>query len=290
MKQNPALLGIWTLLTAGLFGSPQLFEVNAQSMDGWRTNGADRSSWGAQGKLTLPVGAQLSRSFGPGLVTVHLVSQPFFGSDPADCPSLEAGPASVAFVRDNTGGKLVLIVGQGAPMALPTPIPLGEDGRSAQPLDLTLGFDSAGGLATVIVSGQQLPPVSCPASGSAVEVAIAAGTKIDWPLGSFDVVVTTPDSSSASGGATQASASQTSAAQAGSGSGRASATSPTPPPGGPGRLAAAIGGTTAGVASPPAASTKAPATLQVFTPPSVRLRPAALASAHTQPTGTATTK
>jgi hypothetical protein len=290
MKKIPVFFGIWTLLTAGLFGRTQSFEVTRQALDAWQISGTELSSLAAQSELILPAGAQLSRSFAPGVVTVHLVSKPFFGSDPGDCPSLEVGPASLAFVRDNSEGKLALIVGNGTPAALPVAIPLGEDGRSAQPLDLTLSFDGASGLVTVTIPGQPLLSVSGAASGSAVEVAVAAGTQIAWPIGSLEVVVSTPDSPIASGNAADSPASATSLSSAGIKSGDASASSSNPPTTGASHLVPAVGSTAPTVASQPSASATASATLQVFTPPSVRWRPAPFVSAQTQPTGAATGK
>ena len=288
MKRILVLLGSCSLLAAGLFGVGQTVKVTPQTLDSWQICGAAASSLADQSELTLPVGAQLSCSFAQGVVAVHLRSQPFFGTDPAGCPTLEVGPGSLAFTRDNNAGKLVLIIGNGMPMALPVPIPLGENGRSAQPLDITLGFDSMRGLVTVTIPGQSLAPVSGSASGSTVEVAVTAGTNTDWPLGSFDVVLATPDSPSASGDGATTSASQKSGSALGDKGSDAPVSAATLQRSGASHVVLATGGPDAIAASQSLPAATAHASFEVFTPPSVRWRPAQLPSA--EPSRTASGK
>jgi hypothetical protein len=290
MKKIPAFLGITALLSAVLSGSTQLFESTQQALTGWQVSGTEPSSLTARSGLTLPAGAQLSRSFAPGVVTVHLISQPFFGSTPADCPSLEVGPASLAFVRDNDEGELVLIVGETTQAALPAPMLLGEDGRSAQPLDLALSYDSACGLVTVNVPGQPVLSVSGASSRSAVEVAIEAGTKTDWILGSFDVAVKTPDSSSAPDNAADSSAGGKRDPSATGKSSDAPASASSAPVASAGHLATASEGTTPKLATQPPAPAAARASLEIFTPPSVRLQPAQTPPGKTEAVGPASAK
>jgi hypothetical protein len=287
MKKTSALIGICLLLNAGLFGAGQLVKVTSQTLDGWQVSGTDLSSLAGQSDLTLPAGAQLSCSLAPGVLAVQIVSQPFFGSDPGNCPSLEVGPASLVFARDNGMGQLVLIVGNGTPTALPVQIPLGPDARSAQPLDLTLSFDSASGQITVVVPGQPLVSISGAASGSAIEVAVAAGNSANWTIGSFDVLVASPDASGNSGNAPNTSAGQKSDSSVGDKGSNAPVSLITPPPAGGGHPVSATGGP-ALITAAHQPSSAAHASLQIFTPPSVRSRPVQLAPAQAQ--GTATSK
>jgi hypothetical protein len=288
MNKTSALFGICTLVTARLFGAGQIVEVTPQTLSGWQVSGAEFASLAGQADLTLPTGAQLSSSFASGYVAGHLVSRPFFGATPDDCPSLDVGPASLAFTRNNNVGQLVLIVGNGTPTVLPVQIPLSASGCSAQPLDVTLSFDNARGLATVAIPGQSLTSVSAAANGSAIEVAVAAGASTDWPLAGFDVVSAAPEGSGAPGNAASTPAAQVGNYSAGSKAANAPVSSLAPRPAGGSGLLSAAGGPASTAASQAPFSTRAHASLQVFTPPSARFLPALLAPA--QPLVIATSK
>lgn len=137
----------------------------------------------AAGAVLLPVGAELVRTLPAGGASVRLLSRPYFGVAPADWASLEVGPASLTFVRDPSGGGLVLLGDRALP--LPFSVALGEDGRSLQPLDLTLLFDQTAASAFLQIRGESF---NLPVTGGQgpVTVVIAAGAASPWSLAALE--------------------------------------------------------------------------------------------------------
>src|SRR5258708_5718539 len=128
-------------LTLGAFGLLLLVtlvhaqeKLTVQTLSQWSATGSLPYVDAANGTITVLSGAQLSRTFSAGQISVRLVSRPYFSPMPADGPALEIGPAGLTFVRDQNGGGMVML--GDLPLKLPKVIALGADGRSDSPLDL----------------------------------------------------------------------------------------------------------------------------------------------------------
>jgi hypothetical protein len=105
----------------------------------------------------------------------------------------------LVFPRSGDDGKLALALGDGAPATLPLAISVGVDGRSAEPIHVTLSIQ--GSVVTVGALGQTLQFGSDPAtmaSQNVMDVVVSAGAMEDWPLEAMTVTVATPDEISAS--------------------------------------------------------------------------------------------
>jgi len=141
----------------------------------------------------------------------------------------------------------------------------------------------------VVIPGQPVPLLSAPPSTAAVEVAVAAGGDSEWSFGSFEVVVTTPESPRESGDAANASVAGTAASSTSGKPADAAVASAARSTTG----AQSLGTLSGGIASTAAAKSISPGaalSLEFFTPPSVRLHAARLAPAQTASSGTATNK
>lgn len=187
-------------LLAGLIGHSQSI---VPALDGWTVTGAPVQFDAAQ-VPTLPAGAELTKVLPAGATSLRLVSRPYFGTQADGWPTLEVGPSSLSFTRDPAGGAMVLLGDTALP--LPFAIVLGEDGRSVQPLDLTLGYDPTARTATLLFGGQSYStPATVPAES--VAVVLAAGREAAWRLEALTVQSEpTPAATSAPGksGATPA--------------------------------------------------------------------------------------
>jgi hypothetical protein len=142
-------------------------------------------------QLTLPAGSQLKRSFTGNGITVKLVTQPIFGPESTDWPVLEIGSAALVFLWSGHEAKLALALDENPPVTLPFTFKLAADGRSAEPIHVTLA--SEGSTVTVGALGQTLAFESSSAAHSSQEVIVSAGAMEDWPLASMTVSVSTPD-------------------------------------------------------------------------------------------------
>ena len=165
-----------TVAVAALTAQDRLSPTTLAS---WKATGAAPLVAQDQGAIILPASAQLARTFPAGQLLVHMVSRPFFGAAADSCSALEVGPASLAFVRIETGGGMVLLGDKALP--LPSAIALGADGRSLQPLDLTLSYDAVRNEATLVLDGASYT-VSATTSAAQLPVAVSAGSQAGWTL------------------------------------------------------------------------------------------------------------
>lgn len=154
------------------------------TLEAWNSTGAAPLVAQDQRTITVPAGGQLARVYPAGELIVHLISQPFFGATVDNCPALEAGPASLTFVRTRNGGGMVLLGDQ--PLPLPSAITLGADYRSLQPLDLSLNFDLSRNQATVVLAGASYT-VAATTSATQMQVAVSAGNAVGWTLATLEV-------------------------------------------------------------------------------------------------------
>lgn len=169
-----------TLLTTGWAAADQPV---SSPLATWKVIAAGDATESA-GVVTLPANGQMVRSFDATQVSVRLVSRPFFSPAPAGLPSIEVGPAILSFVRDPSGGALVLLGDEALP--LPFVIELAEDGRSRQPIDFILAYDQTRQAATLQLNSQIFTQAATGASGP-VEVAITTGTDAPWILEQLEV-------------------------------------------------------------------------------------------------------
>ena len=172
--------------------------LSPTTLGSWNASGAAPLVALDQGAILLPAGGQLARAYPAGLLRVHLISRPFFGSTEDKTPALEVGPASLAFVRIENGGGMVLLGDRALP--LPSAISLDADSCSLRPLDLSLTFDRSRDEATLVLDGASYT-VSATTGAPQLQVAVSAGSGAGWTLNLLEVS-STPDV--ASGGAAAA--------------------------------------------------------------------------------------
>ena len=268
------ILPLWgsMVLTGMLQAGEQVVAVTPQTLAGWAVTGAGKASLDQASVLTLPAGAQLSRRFDADSVTVQFKAQPVFGATPEDYLILEAGPAALAFVRDGSNGQLVLAIGDSTVLPLPYAVKLNSDGSSVDPVELQLTYDRATGGVVVTGFGQTLQYSGTPGA-KPMRVVLTSGADAALTLQTLEVLLVTPEVASGDGrgGASSQSASANGTA-ADSTFGRTASVDQ--------RVAEALrpaaGGDSPGTS--PSANGGRQA-LEIFTPPSVRLRVAMALSA-----------
>jgi len=129
--------------------------------------------------VLLPGGSQISRLIDASRIEIKVVSRPVFTSVPADWASIEIGPASLTFVRDATGGGMVLLGDE--PLALPFALPLDSDGRSQDALEFVFEYNQDDAKAKLVVGRTEFDIEATGPAGS-IEVALSAGRTIPWSL------------------------------------------------------------------------------------------------------------
>jgi len=169
----------------------QTISLTPQTLTGWEIVGADAGALAKQVKLSLPGGAQLSHLFLTNDLGINVTTSPATGQSSADMPVLEIGSVALVFSRDGSTGKLVLLVGDSAPVDLPFSFALDANGRSIEPL--TVGFSRKGTVISVTSSGQTLQFPGDQSRGEGLEVVVSSGATQDWEISSF--AVTTDGSS-----------------------------------------------------------------------------------------------
>ncbi len=136
------------------------------------------------GSIEVPAGAELYQAFSHSAVFVRLISRPYFGLEPAGWPSLEVGPASLTLMRDSEGGAMVFLGEER--LLLPYAILLDDEGRSRQPLDFQLGYDSQANVATLAFAGSSYSlPAFTPAG--TLGVVVSAGQDQPWVLDLIEI-------------------------------------------------------------------------------------------------------
>ncbi len=247
-------------LTASLFAADPQSKI--EDLASWSVLGADKNQLTDEATLSLPAGAQLYRTVSSGGITLAVQSSPAFGLRAADLPVVELGDAALAFLRDGETGKLVLVLGDNPALTLPYEFALAGDGHSQEPLNLTLS--RAGATVAVTTRGQTL---HFPAGYSArpQEIVLSAGAGQAWPIqGLALTAVTNQDASNAR--SSDSTSDQGNADQV-----RQQATKPTATTGAIASESSATSVASSGTAITTAETPPRVITLEVFTPPSVRL-------------------
>jgi hypothetical protein len=184
MNTSRHILGGLFLATAtslSLYASPE-----PDPLVGWSLYGAEKSTLTTTDGLNLPSGAQLYRPVESSNVLVRLVSTPIFAATADDLPVLEVGPAALVFLRRESVGRLILALESSAPLDLPFEFALDENGRSKEPLAITLGWQGS----TVVVE-VHLQTMHFPAGSSlgSREIMVSAGVGAAWPINTLEVEV-----------------------------------------------------------------------------------------------------
>jgi hypothetical protein len=134
--------------------------------------------------IVLPAGKELTRIYSAEQISVRVLSRPFFSASATGTPALEVGPVSLTFMRDKAGGAMLLL--GDTPLNLPFTIALGEDGRSADPVDFVLSYNQPLHLAKVTL-GKSVFAVEATAMAGPLGVVVTAGTEQTWSLDVLDV-------------------------------------------------------------------------------------------------------
>lgn len=176
----PAALVLLSFATAG-----SVLGQTLPSDGAWLFTGAAPAGGTKPDSIIVPAGSELFRTADADadVVSVRLVSQPYFGLKPAGWPSLEVGPAAVTFSRDRNGGAIVLLGDQALP--LPDPVALDQAGRSEKPLDVTLSFDRTRNAGSLLLGGSNFV-VNATAKPGPLEVAISPGDEVPWLIDVLD--------------------------------------------------------------------------------------------------------
>ncbi|MDB6169688.1 MAG: hypothetical protein JWM88_2552 [Verrucomicrobia bacterium] len=178
--------------TAAGVAAEQILPVNSASVVDWIVTGAQKADLVEAPSLVLPPGAQLSRSFDTGLLVVRLRTTVPFGVAGDNIPTVEAGPVGLAFVQDNAGPQLMLVLGNSAAIPLPFLVkPETSESRTAV-VDLELSFERSTGAVTV-TSSEETKHYTVEPSIAPVEVVISAGAQDPFPLSVLTVSVVLPD-------------------------------------------------------------------------------------------------
>ncbi len=272
MKISPFLLFISLTAACAL---AQEYNLTPSTLADWHIRGAESISPAKSNGFVVPSGAQVGRNFVGGTIVVCTISSPTFGETPDNSPVVSLGGAALALVRTENVGHVVLVVGETITV-LPQAIPLTDDGRSRQPLELLLAVDPVSGRGVAGVP-EGLSSFDSPPESKGAEVTVAAGAQADWPYDSLAVSVVPNVSENRDVRPTTASApspeewSQILAAltrPSGDDSHRDSS--------------ATSGATAPGVVKTQSSSAEGTFSLEVFTPPSVRLTPATVRAALTK--------
>lgn len=152
----------------------------------WSVVGDDKDQLQREGGTwVLASGAQIFRTIIGDRVSLQIESKPLFGTTAGELPVIELGDAALTFLRTESGGALVLVLGENPAIRLPFTVPLAEDGRSEQPLRITLSRLGE----TVVVSAHdrafQFP------GGLVViaqEIVLSAGSLGSWPIQGLTVI------------------------------------------------------------------------------------------------------
>lgn len=164
--------------------------VSPDDMAAWSVIGADKEElMRPDGNLDLTANAQMYRSINGSRVTVQIDSNPVYGTTTIDLPVLELGDAALAFVRSESAGKLMLILGNNPALQLPFEIALDADHRSEQPLGITLS--RLGDTVAVSLLGQTLQFPGGP-SVNAQEIVLSAGATQSWAIQKLSILSELP--------------------------------------------------------------------------------------------------
>ncbi len=183
--KNPRLFVLGLALASALSAAEQILVVSPSTLEGWSVTGADKATLARNPQLVLPAGSQLGQNFSGNAVILHLVSQPALSASSAEWPILAVGPAALAVVAENGGGRLMLVVNESTLIELPWKIPTTQNPAS---LDLLLAYDPLSG-AGLIAFQNQTQAFEAGRSTGPVDVFLTAGASNAWPCEKMEVLL-----------------------------------------------------------------------------------------------------
>ena len=185
------LISVFSLFALSLnLSAQQSIVVTPKTLAGWMVTSTDHKVASELTELTLPASAQAAHSFDSSAVTIKLTSNPVVGTAAADWPVLEIGNCDLVFARSETGGSLLLIIGENQPIDLPFSFALDETGRSTEPL--AIEFSRQGSTASVTFSGQNMQFPAGPQTDQKLDVVASSGATQAWDFKMLEVVVGAP--------------------------------------------------------------------------------------------------
>lgn len=184
------------LLLVSVFGvrllaTEEYIKLPARDFAGWNILSAEPHELVAEGRLTIPAGVQLSRTFSGNAAILHAVTQLRFSADAAEWPILAVGPAALTLVRRGGEGRVILVLNETTVTELPWVVPLDADGRAG--VDLTLAIDSLSGEG-VVAYKDQLQSFQISAAGRSLELFFANGSIGSWSFDLAEMLVFSADS------------------------------------------------------------------------------------------------
>jgi hypothetical protein len=176
-----------SFLAAFSLHAQQPVVLTPQTLAGWNITGTDAQTLSSQNELTLPAGTQLARNFASGNLSLRVSTFPMIGQSPEDWPVLELGSAALIFSRDASTGRLVLVLGEGAPVELPFTFPLNAEGRSVGPIAVVL--ERRDSSIDLTVSGQTLQFAADFTAKDPTQVVISSGSTQPWAFQSMELTI-----------------------------------------------------------------------------------------------------
>lgn len=181
----------FALIGLTLQAGEQLIMVTPQSPAPWSGPGAPSGSTSGQTRFTLSAGGQIARTFPARILSVHLTTQPVFGVESDEWPVLELGSTSLVFVREDSIGRLVIVMGEAIPVALPFDIPLDPTGRSIE--ELTILLEQMEDSMLIVMSNQSKRQPLVTSIKVPLSIVASAGASSEWEFDQLAVAVSTPD-------------------------------------------------------------------------------------------------
>ncbi len=157
-----------------------------QTLARWSVSGANNLDPNFQADFTLPAGAQISRIFDLGNLTIQTTTTPTIGIDAKDWPALEIGSSALVLSREANVGKLILILNERQTVELPFTIALDDQGTAAAPIAIVYSFQGTN--VVISLDGSQVSYPIKTILGNSVEVSVSAGANIPWNLSQFAVI------------------------------------------------------------------------------------------------------
>ncbi len=194
----PSFFRVLLIAVAGVMVATDLSATGESTiLTGWTVAGTNVPPLIRDQAVTLPAGAQISRTFTGGAVIAHLVTRPAFKVASDEWPILGLGPVALVFRPEDGAGHLLLASASGAVNPIPVRFPLDSTDRSKQPVEVFLAYDPSSGLTVIAVDGQVWSFTQM-ASQSSVEAMLAAGANESWTLDVLEAEVLTVETASTS--------------------------------------------------------------------------------------------
>lgn len=149
----------------------------------------DLSDWGAApeeslltaegGGVILSPGGQLFRTVDAAALTLHLVSEPVFGHEPAELEMVEIGSLALTFIRRPDGPALKLMRGDAAPDSIEPGGTVDGSGRLSAPLVIDITWR---GTVLAITANGRAWTFSAEPLARRTEIVLSSGNGEGWPI------------------------------------------------------------------------------------------------------------